>query len=149
MKETIYLISFHIGIVINKNEVCDFFKVLLHIRYKEFSKATPHLNFFFYQKKKKKEFWKLWNSTILIKNFRVSKGRVLILDSDINPILVAYVKYCAKEDKYVKILDEGNSLVLMYIMLWALGLLGPITLLVQHTYTCTALYLYRTLMPPI
>ena len=32
----------------------------------------------------------------------------------------------------------------MYIMLWALG---PITLLVQHT--CTALYLYRTLMPPI
>ena len=34
----------------------------------------------------------------------------------------------------------------MYIMLWALG---PITLLVQHTYTCTALYLYRTLMPPI
>ena len=39
--------------------------------------------------------------------------------------------------------------VLMYIMLWALGPLGPITLLVQHTYTCTALYLYRTLMPPI
>ena len=39
--------------------------------------------------------------------------------------------------------------VLMYIMLWALGALGPITLLVQHTYTCTALYLYRTLMPPI
>ena len=39
--------------------------------------------------------------------------------------------------------------VLMYIMLWALGLLGPITLLVQHTYTCTALYLYRTLMPHI
>ena len=39
--------------------------------------------------------------------------------------------------------------LLMYIMLWALGLLGPITLLVQHTYTCTALYLYRTLMPPI
>ena len=36
--------------------------------------------------------------------------------------------------------------VLMYIMLWALG---PITLLIQHTYTCTALYLYRTLMPPI
>ena len=36
---------------------------------------------------------------------------------------------------------------IMYIMLWALG---PITLLVQHTYTCTAhLYLYRTLMPPI
>ena len=34
----------------------------------------------------------------------------------------------------------------MYIMLWALG---PITLFVQHTYTCTALYLYRTLMPPI
>ena len=32
----------------------------------------------------------------------------------------------------------------MYIMLWALG---PITLLVQHTYTCTTLYLYRTLMP--
>ena len=41
------------------------------------------------------------------------------------------------------------SVLLMYIMLWALGLLGPITLLVQHTYTCTALYLYRTLMPPI
>ena len=40
----------------------------------------------------------------------------------------------------------GTSYVLMYIMLWALG---PITLLVQHTYTCTALYLYRTLMPPI
>ena len=37
----------------------------------------------------------------------------------------------------------------MYIMLWALGLLGPITLLVQYTYTYTALYLYRTLMPPI
>ena len=37
-------------------------------------------------------------------------------------------------------------LVLMYIMLWVLG---PITLLVQHTYTCTTLYLYRTLMPPI
>ena len=37
----------------------------------------------------------------------------------------------------------------MYIVLWALGPLGPITLLVQHTYTCTALYLYRTLMPPI
>ena len=73
----------------------------------------------------------------------------MILDSDINPILVAYVKYCAKEDKYVKILDQGNSLVLMYIMLWALGLLGPITSLVQHTYTCTALYLYRTLMPHI
>ena len=36
--------------------------------------------------------------------------------------------------------------LLMYIVLWALG---PITLLVQHTYTCTALYLYRTLMPPI
>ena len=36
--------------------------------------------------------------------------------------------------------------LLMYIMLWALG---PITLLVQHTYTCTTLYLYRTLMPPI
>ena len=36
--------------------------------------------------------------------------------------------------------------VLMYIMLWALG---PITLLIQHTYTCTALYLYRTLMSPI
>ena len=42
-----------------------------------------------------------------------------------------------------------HSPMLMYIMLWALGLLGPITLLVQHTYTCTALYLYRTLMPPI
>ena len=41
------------------------------------------------------------------------------------------------------------TLMLMYIMLWALGPLGPITLLVQHTYTCTALYLYRTLMPPI
>ena len=41
------------------------------------------------------------------------------------------------------------STVLMYILLWALGPLGPITLLVQHTYTCTALYLYRTLMPPI
>ena len=40
-------------------------------------------------------------------------------------------------------------LMLMYILLWALGPLGPITLLVQHTYTCTALYLYRTLMPPI
>ena len=39
--------------------------------------------------------------------------------------------------------------LLMYILLWALGPLGPITLLVQHTYTCTALYLYRTLMPPI
>ena len=39
--------------------------------------------------------------------------------------------------------------MLMYIMLWALGLLGPSTLLVQHTYTCTVLYLYRTLMPPI
>ena len=39
--------------------------------------------------------------------------------------------------------------MLMYILLWALGPLGPITLLVQHTYTCTALYLYRTLMPPI
>ena len=37
-------------------------------------------------------------------------------------------------------------LLLMYILLWALG---PITLLVQHTYTCTALYLYHTLMPPI
>ena len=36
--------------------------------------------------------------------------------------------------------------LLMYIMLWALG---PITLLIQHTYTCTTLYLYRTLMPPI
>ena len=36
-----------------------------------------------------------------------------------------------------------------YIMLWALGLLGPSTLLVQHTYTCTVIYLYRTLMPPI
>ena len=45
--------------------------------------------------------------------------------------------------------DDGevaDLFVLMYIMLWALG---PITLLVQHTYTCTALYLYRTLMPPI
>ena len=51
--------------------------------------------------------------TKLIKNFRVTKGRVLIVDSDINPILVAYVKYCAKEDKYVKILDEGNSLVIL------------------------------------
>ena len=39
--------------------------------------------------------------------------------------------------------------LLMYIVLWALGPLGPITLLVQHTYTCTALYLYRTLRPPI
>ena len=39
--------------------------------------------------------------------------------------------------------------LLMYILLWALGPLGPITLLVQHTYTCTALYLYRTLRPPI
>ena len=39
--------------------------------------------------------------------------------------------------------------LLMYILLWALGPLGPITLLVQHTYTCTVLYLYRTLMPPI
>ena len=39
--------------------------------------------------------------------------------------------------------------MLMYIVLWALGPLGPITLLVQHTYTCTTLYLYRTLMPPI
>ena len=39
--------------------------------------------------------------------------------------------------------------MLMYIVLWALGPLGPITLLVQHTYTCTALYLYCTLMPPI
>ena len=37
----------------------------------------------------------------------------------------------------------------MYIMLWVLGHLGPITLLVQYTYTCTALYLYRTLMLPI
>ena len=36
--------------------------------------------------------------------------------------------------------------MLMYIVLWALG---PITLLVQHTHTCTALYLYRILMPPI
>ena len=44
---------------------------------------------------------------------------------------------------------EEITTVLMYIMLWALGPLGPITLLVQHTYTCTALYLYRTLMPPI
>ena len=35
--------------------------------------------------------------------------------------------------------------MLMYIMLWVLG---P-TLLVQHTYTCTTLYLYHTLMPPI
>ena len=41
----------------------------------------------------------------------------------------------------------------MYIMLWALGPLGPITLLVQHTYTCTALtctahlyLLYKALM---
>ena len=40
-------------------------------------------------------------------------------------------------------------LLLMYILLWALGPLGPITLLVQHTYTCIALYLYCTLMPPI
>ena len=39
--------------------------------------------------------------------------------------------------------------MLMYILLWALDPLGPITLLVQHTYICTALYLYRTLMPPI
>ena len=45
--------------------------------------------------------------------------------------------------------QEAPSLLLMYILLWALGPLGPITLLVQHTYTCTALYLYRTLMPPI
>ena len=43
--------------------------------------------------------------------------------------------------------EQGLLLfLLMYIMLWALG---PITLLVQHTYTCTALYLYRTLMLPI
>ena len=41
----------------------------------------------------------------------------------------------------------------MYIMLWALGPLGPITLLVQHTYlvlhfTCTAhlCLLYKALM---
>ena len=34
----------------------------------------------------------------------------------------------------------------MYIMLWTLGPLGPITLLVQHTYTCIALYLHRTLI---
>ena len=36
----------------------------------------------------------------------------------------------------------------MYIVLRALGPLGPNTLLVQHTYTCTALYLYRTLRAP-
>ena len=36
--------------------------------------------------------------------------------------------------------------LLMYIMLWALGL---VTLLVEHTCTCTTLYLYRTLKPPI
>ena len=36
--------------------------------------------------------------------------------------------------------------LLMYIILWALG---PIALLVQHTYTCTTFYLYHTLMPPI
>ena len=36
----------------------------------------------------------------------------------------------------------------MYILLWALGPLGPITLLVQHTYTCTAhlCLLYKALM---
>ena len=39
-----------------------------------------------------------------------------------------------------------RQFVLMYIILWALG---PITLLVQHTCTCTTLYLYRTFMPPI
>ena len=50
---------------------------------------------------------------------------------------------CEKEKTYTK------CMVLMYIMLWALGPLGPITLLVQHTYTYIALYLYRTLMPPI
>ena len=48
---------------------------------------------------------------------------------------------------FVGVLDP--IYMLMYILLWALGPLGPITLLVQHTYTCTALYLYRTLMPPI
>ena len=47
------------------------------------------------------------------------------------------------------LLDTMKYTLLMYILLWALGPLGPITLLVQHTYTCTALYLYCTLMPPI
>ena len=51
--------------------------------------------------------------------------------------------------QHLCIVPKSCSILLMYILLWALGPLGPITLLVQHTYTCTALYLYRTLMPPI
>ena len=51
-------------------------------------------------------------------------------------------KLAKKKGQYLK-----SSTVNVYcVLLWALG---PITLLVQYTYTCTALYLYRTLMPPI
>ena len=63
--------------------------------------------------------------------------------------LETYIKNENFKDSLRKILSYVcvyRCLLLMYIMLWALG---PITLLVQHTYTCTTLYLYHTLMPPI
>ena len=63
--------------------------------------------------------------------------------------LETYIKNENFKDSLRKILSYVcvyRCLLLMYIMLWALG---PITLLVQHTYTCTILYLYHTLMPPI
>ena len=49
------------------------------------------------------------------------------------------------DEEVAKLFNEiGTDLVpVTYIMLWALG---PARLLIQHTCTCTTLYLYRTHM---
>ena len=68
-----------------------------------------------------------------------------------NQLPYRLLKWLMSLSEIKKELEDSISIyfLLMYILLWALGPLGPITLLVQHTYTCTALYLYCTLMPPI